>query len=345
MTNGTEQDRWREASSEASYWVALSAEEMSVEDTVRFTEWLSADPLHQRAYQDAVRFWQALDSIPGDEVRKLDRYLAASADVDPQVIPEQIPPTPSILKRRPVIGRTQIGAIAASLLLVAGAWWFGSLFHLTADHRTASGEVRTVTLPDGTHIELGPRTSLSVAFDAEHRRVVFHEGEAFFQVASDSTRPFEVEAGEGTIKALGTAFNVHQHSGHVTVTVAEHAVQVSLPSNQPTLRLENGYRVRYDGHGLRGAAEAVDLRRDLAWRRQRLLFDNQPLEDVIDELNRYRDGWIVIRDAALSRLPVTALVDTRYPDRTLRMIEETLPVTSLHLTDRVVLLSRKTFLP
>lgn len=342
MTNGTEQDRWREASHEASYWVALSAEEMSVEDTVRFNEWLAADPLHQLAYQDATKFWKALDDIPGEKARELDRYLDASTVVMPKAIPVERPGPTNVSTRKGVFSRRQVGAIAASLLLLAGTWWFSSAFHLTADYRTASGELRTVTLSDGTHVELGPQTSLSVAFDGDRRNVLLHEGEAFFQVAPDAARPFEVTAGQGTITALGTAFNVHHLSGRVTVTVTEHAVQVKPSSNLPAFRLEDGYRVRYDAHGPTGAAEAADLRRDLAWRRQRLIFDNQPLEDVIDELNRYRDGWIIMRDASLKRLPVTAAVDTHHPDRTLRLIEETLPVTSLRLTDRIILLYHKT---
>ncbi len=341
MTNGTEQDRWREASQEASYWVALSVEEMSVDDTVRFKEWLSADPLHQRAYQDAAAFWKALDDVPGENVRDLDRYLGTPADTARHTDPVEMPRTSILRTPKAMIGRRQIGAIAASLLLLAGAWWISSAFHLTADHRTGSGELRIITLADGTQVELGPQTSLSVAFDAESRTISIHDGEAFFQVARDVARPFKVKAGLGTITALGTAFNVHQLSGRVTVTVTEHAVQVSPSANRPNLRLVSGYYVRYDEHGLAGAAEPADLQRELAWRRQRLVFDNQPLADVIEELNRYRDGWIIIRDASLNHLPVTASVDTRYPERTLRMIEETLPVTSLRLTDRVVLLSHK----
>ncbi|BCA56580.1 hypothetical protein W02_37200 [Nitrospira sp. KM1] len=344
ITNETEQDRWREASSEASYWIALSAEEMSADDTARFTEWLATDPLHERAYQDVARFWGALDRIPPEDARQLDQYVEVPVRNPSETVPVESSSTTRLLRKhgRTISGR-RLALVAASIVLVLGVWWVAGAFHMTADYRTATGELRSITLDDGTRVDLGPRTALSVAFDAGFRKVTLHEGEAFFQVAPDAARPFEVEAGWGSINALGTAFNVHRYADHVMVMVSEHAVRVATtadPSNG--LRLEAGNRVRYDDTGRIGTAEAADTRRELAWKRQRLVFENQPLEDVIEDLNRYRSGWIIVRDSTLKRLSITASVDTGHPDRALRMIEETLPVSSLRITDRVVLLSRGT---
>ncbi len=172
----------------------------------------------------------------------------------------------------------------------------------------------------------------------EHgRRLTLHRGEAFFTVAPDTARPFEVTAGNGTIQALGTAFNVRTEPDRVTVTVTEHSIRIKTLVKQEA-EARAGEQISYDQDGRIGQIVSADPSRTLAWQRHRLVFENQPLPNVLEELGRYRSGWIVLRDPSLRRLSVTGVFDTRHPDHILTAIEESLPIRSAKLTDRLILL-------
>ncbi|HJU03901.1 MAG TPA: hypothetical protein VJ692_02035, partial [Nitrospiraceae bacterium] len=125
----------------------------------------------------------------------------------------------------------------------------------------------------------------------------------------------------------------------VSVTVLEHAVRVTT-SQHGTAEVSEGGHLSYGMDGRLGVVEQVDLGRALAWRRHRVVFENQPIAAAAAELNRYRPGWILLRDPALSTLTITGVFDTRDPDRALQAIQESLPVRLVRVTDRLVLLYR-----
>jgi transmembrane sensor len=206
-----------------------------------------------------------------------------------------------------------------------------------ADHTTGIGERRQINLADGSVVELGSASSLSVSLTAQQRLLTVHDGEVFFTVAADAARPFIVEAANGRTEALGTAFNVKRLRHAVIVSVAEHAVKVAANGRTP-LRVEQGQQLRYGPNGIE-AAGTVDLASVEAWRRDRLIFHDSPLGDVVADLERYRRGRIVVTDDRINALPVTAVIDARQTDAALRTIADTLPVTVRRITDLLVLIS------
>jgi transmembrane sensor len=331
----TERPQETPAEAATRWLVLLQSDDATAEEQREFAEWLAADPRHVIAYQDAQRFWAGLDGLPEQDVRAFDALLSSSAAPadEGDSAPRRRAGRLAAWRRTALLAAA---AVVAALCLVGIA----ETWHLGADYRTATGEQRTVTLSDGSIIHLNTATALSAEFTSDARRLVLHEGEAFFSVAPDPQRPFEVVAGAGTIRALGTAFNVRSDGARVIVTVTEHVVRVSGPTG-PAADVAEGHRFTYGAGGELGPVEAVDPERLLAWRRRRLLFENQPLAEVVAELNRYRAGWIVLRDPSLARLPVTAVFDVNKTGQALKTIEETLPVHTLALTDRLVLLSRK----
>nr|MBP8827156.1 FecR domain-containing protein [Nitrospira sp.] len=235
----------------------------------------------------------------------------------------------------------RVAALAASLVLVAGiGLWITTAWLPFGDYRTAVGEVRTVTLADGSIVQLNTDTALSVSITEHGRRLTLHRGEAFFTVAPDAARPFEVEAGRGAIRALGTAFNVRTGSDRTTVTVTEHSIRIRL-GKETSAEVHAGERLRYRPDGWIDPIETADMDRALAWRHHRLIFENQPLPEVLAELARYRSGRLVIlRDESLKTLPVTGSFDTERLDHLLPAIEESLPVRIVSFADRVILLYR-----
>ena len=295
-------------------------------ERLRFTEWLSSDPAHQEAYRKAERFWHALDQMNPSDVHEFDRYVT-----------EDAPTTP----RGHSHPWQRVTAMAASLLLVAGiGLWLTTAWLPLGDYHTAVGEQRTVSLADGSTVQLNTDTALSVSLTEQRRRLTLHRGEAFFTVAPDTARPFEVEAGSGTIRALGTAFNVRTGSDRTTVTVTEHSIRIRV-GNETSADVHAGERLRYRPDGGIDQVEEADIDRTLAWRHHRLIFENQPLPEVLAEVARYRSGRLVIfRDDSLNTLPVTGSFDTERLDHLLPAIEESLPVRVVTFADRVILLYR-----
>lgn len=314
-------------SSTASGWlVLLESGDATAEDRRRFAEWLAADPAHSLAYREAERFWVGLDTLNRQDIRDFDRYLEDDTSVAP-------------IARR--TSRRHLTAVAATLLLMTViGLWLAAIWYPRGDYHTATGEQQTITLADGSTVQLNTDSALSVTMTGTARRLTLHRGEAFFTVAPDTARPFEVTAGNGTIRALGTAFNVRTDQDRVTVTVTEHSITVRT-TQDTSAEIHAGTRITYRSDGRFGQMEPADVARTLAWKRHRLIFENQPLADVLEELARYRSVWILFRDPSLRTLAVTGSFDTERLDRLLTTIEESLPIRTLQLTDRLILLYRE----
>lgn len=206
---------------------------------------------------------------------------------------------------------------------------------LFAQYATAVGERRTIILPDGTSVELGPYSALSTLFTGSERRVDLFRGEGFFDLAADSGRPFLVEAGGGTIRALDARFDVKCVDDLVTVTVGQSRAEVGT-SRAPAVEIDAGWQVSYDADGL-GAPVEANLDVALAWRQDRIVFHDVPLRRVLAELERYRRGKIVLMDRNLGRIPVTAIFDTRQAEKALQTIADTLPIRVLYATGYVAI--------
>ncbi|WP_371348215.1 FecR domain-containing protein [Ancylobacter sp. IITR112] len=280
------------------WFVRLRDAQSGADERRAFDAWLAADPAHGAAFARAEALWRRFDAVE-PEFRRLRRA--------------------GRLGRRDVLlgGLAALAAAPAGYVLVNRHILFASV-------RTAAGERRSVTLEDGSRVELGSASALTMDFTAGLRRVVLVAGEAFFEVAPDPARPFIVEAGPGRTRALGTAFDVKLGDSTVAVAVVEHAVAVSV-ANTPPLTLEAGWQVSYGPGGLTAPVE-VDMALVQAWRRDRLVFEDVPLAEVLRELQRYRRGRIILMDQTVGTMPVTAVFETTNVDGALATIAATLPV-------------------
>lgn len=294
--------RLEDAEREASEWIArLQADDVSADDRIQFEAWLNAHPRHANAYADLMATWQQL-AAAGRTVRAVSFGNAMEAAT----------------RKRRRRGKS-ILILAAALLTVGvvGGTWNLYRWRPQSEFQTGIGEHASVTLPDGSNLELNSNSAVLIAYGDGARVVELERGEAFFTVAHDTSRPFWVVADRTWVRAVGTAFNVYRRESGVRVTVSEGRVKVAeVPSGrerpsdkvleqQPVSLLDAGQQADL-GDDLAAQVRRLplpDVEREVSWRSGRLYFEKRPLHEVVDELARYTPLRIEL-DAGVRDLPV-----------------------------------------
>jgi ferric-dicitrate binding protein FerR (iron transport regulator) len=189
-------------------------------------------------------------------------------------------------------------AAAIALLAVAGWWWSGQQAAGTLIATTTTGERQELTLPDGTSVWLNENSYLTYEDRGDERYLQF-EGEAFFDVVTDSMRPFRVYSGQSVTTVLGTSFNLRAYPQEEKVEVSVKKGRVALahqktvvksddlPEAQDRIELSKGETGVLEK--ATSAVTAVSLSQDnsTAWKDRRLQFDDVPLTEVAQTLERY----------------------------------------------------------
>ncbi|NIB39586.1 FecR family protein [Pseudomaricurvus alkylphenolicus] len=244
----------------------------------------------------------------------------------------------------------QMATAAVVVLMISfGFYQFAPLPE--GHYRTDRGQQLTHVLEDGSTITLNTDSYLVVDFSEDQRRLELRSGEAFFEVAHDSNRPFVVEAEGGAVTAVGTAFCVYDRGDDVQVTVTEGIVEVSASdsgltsSEQQRLSLNQSlvYRSESEGIHLGRVTERPpqEVSQRLAWRQQKLYFDNTSLQSFVEQLNRYGDGRIVIMDPALQDLRIGGVFPTGDTKTALAALETSFDVDAVGVTPYLTLLYKK----
>ncbi|MDD5411689.1 MAG: FecR family protein [Methylobacter sp.] len=214
---------------------------------------------------------------------------------------------------------------AASLLLVLGLATFSpnGWLGFPQTYVAEKGDRQTVTLVDGSSIELNTESEVRVHFNRWHRNVDIIKGEVFFTVVHDAERPFEVRAGNGRIRDIGTAFEVYIKPEQVIVAVQEGIVEVQALKKR---ELTAGQQLAYNDSGEFQALQGQDVAGLTAWRQGNLVFRNRPLDDVLAEVGRYHDSRIRLQNESLGKLRVSGTFHTVELNDTLNAIATILPV-------------------
>jgi transmembrane sensor len=238
---------------EASEWfVDFRVGDVDERARERFDEWVRRSPEHIRAYMDIARTYVELPLVKlsgSIDVDALIAYAHSGGNIvpfnDAGTAQPNAPRAMSVetnhrsasakkAERRPRLRRRFLAAASGALvLLIAGTvWWNLERFPTYA---TDIGERRSITLADGSTVDLNARSRLRIEFAKQERRVELLEGQALFQVAKDKNRPFIVNSGDATVRAVGTQFDVYRRTSGTTVTVIEGRVAVySTAHVEPT---------------------------------------------------------------------------------------------------------------
>jgi transmembrane sensor len=304
MSVSAPENRATTAQEAADWYVRLRSDSVSEVEEARFRAWLSGDPARRREFDELSELWDKLSGVARspEVLRELSQANRA-----PTAITATTTVAPPRTSRRAVVG----WALAAGVAGVAGFMSWQHLF--SADtYSTGIGELSKVSLADGSVLTLNTSSRVQVKFSGSERRVDVLQGQANFEVAKDTSRPFIVSAGTGQVRALGTSFDVYQRDDDVVVTLIEGRVAVSPDASTGTrseVTLGPGDQVMYDGQDDVLQRTRVDLRRVTAWHARKLDFTDTPLSDAIAEANRYSRQKIELRAPDLAGATLSGVFD------------------------------------
>lgn len=271
----------------AARWVMrMDRGELGEAEQQQLDAWLEADSRHLGAFIRARAIWSDMDRVAalnGGEV---------STSAGRWRLPSGV-----TLQRAAAI----LVCVIALTLTSIGVY----SRYLVGRETTGRGETRRLLLDDGSALALNTSSVVQVKFDSDQRRIVLREGEASFQVAHDEQRPFIVQAGGVSVRAVGTAFNIRMRPTGVEVTVTEGVVDIlrtDAPEAPPLRRVTHNQEVLAPLEqpiAVEALSDAVIARR-LAWQEGRLVFEGERLVNAVAEVNRYSNVAVVIEDPQLA---------------------------------------------
>lgn len=354
----------------AGRWLARrDGPQWSERDEAEFQAWLEQSTAHtvafvrlEAAWKQAKRLKALSAGVPAGQVPspkdwqltpffdKADSSLApASGNSGFSKLPDQEsevgnpePPGAGAFRARRLLR-----AVAATFLLAAVgsvAWYFW----LTGpDYSTPVGGLASVPMSDGSKVTLNTDSQIRVAVTETERRVELQQGEAFFEVAKDPSRPFVVTVGKKQVIAVGTAFSVRRNGNDVRVAVTEGRVRIEDAAESSTapdvvddkiLTLSAGSIARASQASLLVQEKPItEIQSDLSWRTGYLIFRDLALADAVAEFNRYNIRKIFIEDPTVAAIRVSGKFRSTQFEAFVRLLEEGFPVRAQSVDDRIVL--------
>jgi len=278
--------------------------------------WRQAAPAHEQAYQAAFQAWGSL------HVADLKQHMA---------LPQAAANRGADRTRRGLLGIVGLAG------LYTAARWLLPTLNEPRLVQTGAGQMLAETLADGSRVDLGARSSMTVRFTADTRLVRLDTGDVRFSVTKDAARPFVVDTQWGSVRVLGTEFAVSASAQHMYVAVAEGLVEVTAATragartaadSRVRVRLTRGDAIRIGEDGV-SALSRVDPDNVGAWRDGWLVFDDTDLVSAIRRWNDYTSGAIRFREqdaAMLGKYRVTGGFFIANHDAFVNSLPKILPV-------------------
>ena len=325
---------------EAAGW-RIRLTELEVASTPEFETWL-AQPGNAAAWRQVSAPWGFLGEQ--EHSPELAKARQAAWDAAKRFGAGQ---------EEPRYGRRLAAVLAAALVLGLAGWAGISWFESPDDYATALGERRIVTLADGSRVALDANSEVTVRYTKGARLLELVHGQARFDVAHDVERPFSVLAGVQKIIATGTAFNVDLNGSRVLVTLIEgHVVVVDEKSTVHAMGVPEPAALHRSvelkaGQQLTALPEApplietANVQRATAWMNGQLMIDNEPLSQVIAQVNRYTAAPIEIRDPEVGAMRISGVFNTGDIAGVLDIVTHYLPVRAVGESDGTVVLEKK----
>ncbi|HEX6866428.1 MAG TPA: FecR domain-containing protein [Caulobacteraceae bacterium] len=311
----------------ADWRLRMDAPGWTPADEAALEAWLAADPAHADAFDRTGQVWEFFDEHAAspemmrarrDAIDRAQRHAAG----------------PGWLLRMPRPAKIAAG-IAAAIVLGAGIY---PLVDGKDVYRTGFGERRVVTLADGSKLSLDGRTKIVVRYTRAGRDLKLLSGQARFDVASDPLRPFKVAARDQTVVATGTAFNIDVSAPVVCVTLIEgHAVVLDRDAiKAKPVELGAGQQLLAPANA-KPVVEVANLTEATAWQQGKIIFDDEPLTEAVERVNRYTKRHVTVSGEAARAQHVSGVFDAGDVDAFVEAVTYYLPVTAKVSGDEIVL--------
>jgi ferric-dicitrate binding protein FerR (iron transport regulator) len=276
---------------EARNWlIHLTSGRATTDDADAFRRWYQTSPQHNAAFDEVKRLW-----------RQLEPAMRAAPVVAPTTARRDRTPAPN-WGRRALLGAAaaSVGAfvLKPGFFLNPEASWL-SLQGLTSDFQTATGEQKNILLKGNVSVEMNTLTRI----DLRAAGIDLMTGEAQVRAQAMSIPQLVVYANGGEVHASKADFNIRNVDSQVSVTCL--AGEVSVICNAVKRELLAGQQLTYTASGLGNVVQA-NTEQVSAWRQRLLIFNHQPLSHVIEEINRYRPGKIILLNSQLGQRLVQA---------------------------------------
>jgi len=313
---------------EAARWVLRHDEgALTAEDRAQFEAWKQASPLHADAFARLSNHWNELDA------------LAALSDT-----PRETP-----FYKRPAVWGSVGMAAAVAFAALAGAGQFFAPANTPVQiaqtpgldlYTTRVGDQEKITLSDGSVVTLNTASRIETRMNGQERSVRLLEGEAYFQVAHDPSRPFRVYAGDGMTVAVGTAFSVRLKKNTVEVVVSEGKVAYSrvtdVPAPEPVAYVAAGEAASFSDNVVIEKVNEAEVDRKLSWREGKLVFAGDRLGSVVADIARYTDIHFDFASSDLADMRVGGVFQVGEVDDMLDAIETNFGLRVERVGDNVV---------
>jgi len=308
---------------EAADWLTrLQRPEVEETDWLAFDAWLS-EPGALEAY---------------DAIQAVDEEIFQRG---PAVRGELAEPRRATVKRAFTIDWRWLGGLGAAAAVAAVAIvvapWGELLPQPDTLYVTDKGENRAVQLADGSHIDLNTDSHVSVRLDKDARRVTVHDGQALFDVAHDSQRPFLITAGDETVRVVGTKFDVRRRDGQLSVTVLRGLVEVSTDGEDTPVRLRPGQMLEHVEGASGVVVRAVAAEDQVGWRSGRLIYRDQPLGRIVGDMNHYFDRPLRLEGETTANLRFSGVLIVDSQDAMVRRLTSLMPLSATPTDDSIVL--------
>lgn len=300
----------RDIEQRAAEWLMRREEpEWSAADEAELDAWLHESLAHKAAFWRLDHGW-----------RQADRIGALGLNA---VAPARI--RSWMTSWWPLAAAASIAAVVATGSIELGRP-APTLAATTSHFSTPVGGRRTIPLVDGSKVELNTATVVRAAVNDKRREIWLDQGEAYFEVAHLSGRPFIVHAGDRTVTVLGTKFSVRRDGEKVTVSVIEGRVRIDdadQPEAVPTAIITAGDVAIAQGSSTLLSAKSEDgVSAALGWRDGILNFDRTSLADAAAEFNRYNSKKIVIGDPEVGEIRIGGTFQASNVDAFVRLLRD-----------------------
>jgi transmembrane sensor len=313
----------------AQWFMAHRAGALDESERAAFLAWLKTSPVHVEEYLGVTALERSMAAAAGgldmelasllERARQSTSTPLVAPSMDSGSSPHELASSvrPERSGRRRWLGIVVLACLGVAVISTLWLLRNRDLLNLPKTYETARGAQEVLRLADGSVLHLDTATAVTVRFSSTERLLTLKYGQALFEVAHDSRRPFHVVSGTANTIAVGTEFDVYRRADTTLITVLQGQVTVStagsafsnLAGHAQTVHVGAGQQLRLSAGAPPGVAQPVDLDQALAWLRRHIAFDRRPLAEVADEFNRYNQIPFTIDDPALRMLPISGMFD------------------------------------